>query len=77
MAECSVLEADVDYSFYERLTSLLSDFSANVINTEYADSVKVKFSVKSDKRSELEEKLTDLSKGKVKAKFIDLVFDKV
>lgn len=77
MAECSVLETTVDYSFYDKLNNLLTSFGANIINTEYADLVKVTLSVKADKENELKNKLTDLSNGKYSLTFITSKFDKI
>jgi uncharacterized YigZ family protein len=77
MAECSVLEANVDYSFYDRMNILLSDFNANIINTDFADSVKITFSVKQSMQESLTQKLIDISNGKYNIKYIDSKFDKI
>jgi uncharacterized YigZ family protein len=77
MAECSVLEANVDYSFYDRMNILLSDFNANIINTDFADSVKIIFSVKQSMQELLTQKLIDISNGKYNIKYIDSKFDKI
>ena len=63
MAPCKVLTVSVEYSFYERLNNLLSDFDANVENTEFADSVTITFSLKQERVTDLQNKLTDLSNG--------------
>ena len=76
MAQCSILEATVDYSFYERLNNLLADFSANVLDTEFADSVKITFSVKETNQKALEDKLTDISNGKYSIVYIKSEFSK-
>lgn len=76
MAECSVMKAEVDYNFYERLNSLLSDFGANVIDTQFADNVTVVFSIKQDRQGAIEEKLTDVSNGRYSLIFMDSKFDK-
>lgn len=76
MAQCSVLETTVDYSFYERMNNLLSDFNANIVNTEFADNVKLTFSVKEAYQKTLEDKLTDISNGKYSIKFIRAEFAK-
>ena len=77
MAECSVMEVCVDYSFYERAVNLLGDFSCNIKNTEYADNVKITFSVKADLQQSLDERLIDISNGKYKTVCISSEFDKV
>ena len=76
MAQCSVLETVVDYSFYERMNIILSEFNANIINSEFADSVKITFSVKEAYQKAVEEKLTDISNGKYSISFIKSEFAK-
>lgn len=77
MGLCSVLCAEVDYSFYDRLTKLLEDFKANVITTDYADNVKVTFSISKSSAGDISEKLTDLSNGQYGLKQIDEIFAKI
>ncbi len=77
MAECSVLECEVEYSFYDRLNTLLDEFGANVINTDFSDNVKITLSVKADKECLLSAKLTDISAGKYNLKKTGTKFDKV
>lgn len=77
MAECSVLETKVDYSFYDRMNILLNDFGANIINTEFSDNVVLTFSIKENKVDLLSAKLIDISNGKYNLKFINSIFDKV
>ena len=76
MAQCSILETTVDYSFYERLNIMLSEFNANIINTEFADSVKITFSVKEAYQEAVEDKLLDISNGKYSISFIKSEFAK-
>ncbi len=77
MAQCSVMKAEVDYSFYERFNKLLEEFSANIINTEFADNVRLTFSLKENLSEYLNERLTDLSNGKYSAEITGCVFDKI
>lgn len=63
MAQCSVMSAEVDYSFYDRLNILLSDFSAVILNTSFSDKVCVEFSVKENIVDLLNAKLIDVSNG--------------
>ena len=70
MAQCSVMSAEVDYSFYDRLNILLSDFSAVILNTSFSDKVCVEFSVKENIVDLLNAKLIDVSKGKYALKFL-------
>ena len=76
MAQCSILETTVDYSFYERMNIMLSEFNANIINTEFADSVKLTFSVKEAYQKAVEDKLLDISNGKYTISFIKSEFAK-
>lgn len=76
MAQCSVMECSVDYSFYDRMNILLNDFNCNIINTDFADNVKLTFSIKEDKVDKIKEKLTDISNGKYQLTFIKSIFDK-
>lgn len=76
MAQCSIMEAAIDYSFYDRMTILLSDFSARIMHTEYADNVKITLSIKEDNRQALADKLTDISNGKYQFKYIRSEFAK-
>lgn len=77
MAECSVMSVCVDYSFYERMNILLASFNANIIDTDFADSITIKFSIKENKVDELCEKLTDQSNGKYIPIYIESIFDKI
>lgn len=77
MARCKVLNVTVEYSFYERLKSLLSDFDANVEDTAFSDNVAITFSLKQERIAELQNKLTDLSNGMYQLNEIDEKFAKV
>jgi len=63
MAPCKILTVSEEYSFYERMNILLSDFDANVENTAFSDNVAITFSLKQEKVAALQNKLTDLSNG--------------
>lgn len=76
MAQCSVMSAEVDYSFYDRLNILLSDFSAVILNTSFSDKVYVEFSVKENIVDLLNVKLIDVSNGKYALKFLRSEFSK-
>lgn len=76
MAQCSVMSAEVDYSFYDRLNILLSDFSAVILDTSFSDKVYVEFSVKENIVDSLNAKLIDVSNGKYALKFLRSEFSK-
>lgn len=77
MAPCKVLTVSVEYSFYERVNNLLSDFDANIENAEFADNVTITFSLKQEMVTDLQNKLTDLSNGLYKLNEIGEKFAKV
>lgn len=76
MAECSVMKAIVDYSFYERVNNLLAEFNANIIDSEFADKVNITFSVKQAYQTSINEKLIDISNGKYTCEYLYAKFDK-
>lgn len=77
MAPCKVLSVSVDYSFYDRLNILLSEFNANIENSEFTDNVTVTFSVRENAVPFLQDKLTQVSNGKYILKEIGEKFAKV
>lgn len=77
MAPCKVLSVSVDYSFYDRLNILLSDFNANIENSEFTDNVAVTFSIRENTVPLLQDKLTQQSNGKYILKEIGEKFAKV
>lgn len=70
MANCQIYSVIVDYSFYDRLNVLLSDFGANVIKSDFSASVSVEFSIKEDASELLKDKLTDISNGKYSLNYL-------
>lgn len=76
MAQCSIMSAEVDYSFYDRLNILLSDFSAVILDTSFSDKVCVEFSIKENTVDLLNAKLIDVSNGKYALKFLRSEFSK-
>ncbi|MDY4109968.1 MAG: YigZ family protein [Eubacterium sp.] len=77
MAPCKILSVSVDYSFYDRLNILLSDFNANIENSEFTDNVAVTFSIRENTVPLLQDKLTQQSNGKYILKEIGEKFAKV
>ena len=76
MAQCSILQAVIDYSFYDRMTLLLANSNARILDTQYADNVTITFSVKEDGQQQLEDKLTDISNGKYRLHYLRSEFAK-
>lgn len=77
MANCQIYSVIVDYSFYDRLNVLLSDFGANVIKSDFSASVSVEFSIKEDASELLKDKLTDISNGKYLLNYLRSEFAKI
>ena len=77
MANCQIFSVIVDYSFYDRLNVLLSDFGANVIKSDFSASVSVEFSIKEDASELLKDKLTDISNGKYSLNYLRSEFAKI
>lgn len=77
MANCQIYSVIVDYSFYDRLNVLLSDFGATVINSDFSTSVCVEFSIKEDTSELLKDKLTEISNGKYSLNYLRSEFAKI
>lgn len=76
MAQCSVLQVSVDYSFYDRMNIILSDFGATVENQDFADVVTITFYIRENLQEPLQDKLTDVSNGKYSIKYLSSKFTK-
>lgn len=76
MAQCSIFEAVIDYSFYDRFLLLLQEVGANVLNTAYADAVTLMLSIKEQYAARLQDRLTDVSNGKYTLRFLRSEFAK-
>lgn len=77
MAPCKILEASIDYSFYDRFNIMLGDIGANVENSEFADKIKITFCLKEELVTALQSRLTEQSNGKYLLKEIGENFSKV
>ncbi len=65
MAHCLDMAVECDYTFYGKLTDFLSREETVILNTEFTDTVRVIFRIKSENKDILNAKLTELSNGKV------------
>ena len=74
MALCLDIEIVCDYSFYGKIETFLRNENAQLISSDFADNVKVLCRIKKDNYESFDNKLTDLSNGKIKAKIIDEKF---
>ncbi|MGN0534825.1 MAG: YigZ family protein [Eubacterium sp.] len=77
MAPCKILEASIDYSFYDRFNIMLGDIGANVEDSEFADKIKITFCLKEELVTALQSRLTEQSNGKYLLKEIGEKFSKV
>lgn len=77
MAPCKIMSSSVDYSFYDRMNILLSDFCANIEKTDFANDVYIEFSLSEEKADDLQAKLTDLSNGKYLLKELGTRYAKI
>lgn len=64
MAPCCVMKLEVDYSYFDRITLLLTDYYANVENSEFGEKITLTFSVDADKETAFCAAITELSGGK-------------
>ena len=67
----------VDYSFYDRMNILLTEFNANVENSDFADKINITFSLKADLVEELNSRLIEISNGKYSLKELGEKFAKI
>lgn len=61
---CATAEVSCDYSFYGKLSSLIPDNNAVILDTEFADDVKVSFIVKNDDYEKIRNLIIDSSNGR-------------
>lgn len=77
MAPCKIVSCLVDYSFYDRMNILLTEFNANVENSDFADKINITFSLKADLVEELNSRLIEISNGKYSLKELGEKFAKI
>ncbi len=65
MALCRVCEFECDYALYERATQLLDLLAGKIMDTQFAESVKISFYIETQKLEDFEVALKELSLGKV------------
>ena len=76
MAPCVIAEILVDYNFYDRANNLLSSYGANLENSEFAENIKLTFTIKESFYEAFNDELTDISQGKYKAEVVGRKFAK-
>lgn len=65
MHECFEVTLKFDYSLYGKIEYSLPEFEIKMLSDEFADNITLKILVKADKLDKLEEKLTDITNGKI------------
>ncbi len=67
----TVMNIDCDYSFYGKLETFVRDFGGVITDSAFTDNVSLTFRVESEKIQAFNEKLTDMSGGRLSAKFTE------
>ena len=65
MHECFEVTLKFDYSLYGKIEYSLPEFEIKMLSDEFADNITLKILVKANKLDKLEEKLTDITNGKI------------
>lgn len=65
MCEGYEVSLTIDYSLYDKVSYILPDFEIKPLDTEYTDSVKIRFLVKEELYDSLFEKLTEVTNAKI------------
>ena len=65
MHECFEVTIRFDYSLYGKIEYSLPEFEIKMLTDEFSDSVTLKLLVKKDMYNKLEEKLLDITNGKI------------
>lgn len=65
MHECFEVTLKFDYSLYGKIEYSLPEFEIKMLSDEFADNITLKILVKADMLDKLEEKLTDITSGKI------------
>ena len=61
---CAIADINCDYSFYGKLSSLIPDNGAVILDTEFTDDVRVSFAVKNDEFEKIRKLIIDSSNGR-------------
>ena len=77
MVLCSRCELECDYGLFERVRQLIEFWEGVIEDSDFSDSVKIKFYLIKEKVDNFEDALSDLSLGKVQNKRIEELFAKI
>lgn len=76
MVPGDVISAKCDYSLYDRFENILSEFGADIIKSDFLDSVYVTFSVPETQSEELIETVNERLSSRVKCEIIEKKYTK-
>ncbi len=71
----TVLSLDVNYSDYQKISSILSEFDFSLDSTEYSENVKITGSVLAISSEKLLEKVIEVTSGRAKTEILDKKYD--
>ena len=77
MARCSVRDTACDYAFYGRLSSLIPEMGGVILDTQFADDVRIRFKIPVGLTGAFEAKLVDQSLGKCASQQVDEIFSEI
>jgi uncharacterized YigZ family protein len=75
ITHCTSFNVNADYAMYEQVQRCVMSEGAKVINTEFAESVKLFCVIKTEGYDELCRKLTELSNGRIEAEIVSSGFE--
>lgn len=71
----SITQITLNYSDYQKVTPIFSDFEFRVTDTDYADSVTVKGKVRASDTEKLSSAITEATSGRAEVKILEEIFD--
>lgn len=77
MAPCSLLRAEISYTFYERMLLLLEECGANIEESSFADKINIVFTVKLENEKPISQRLCEISNGKYRLEKLGEKFAKI
>ncbi len=75
MCKCHRIDFKTDYGLYGKISYILPEFEAKVLNTDFGSDVKISLLVKKQFLKPLTEKLTDISLGNIEMCISDELFE--
>lgn len=75
MCRCNPINVTVDYNLYGKVSHIIPEFEAKVLDTDFSENVTVKLIVKKNDVSGFIEKLTDITNGAAIFEQLDECYD--